>query len=607
MASSSVCEFLPISHRKVRRLNWMSRKYFVVTAVASLLTFTACSSDSNGVAVGSAEVSGDRPLTSRPDSSETVDVFENFIAVQRVTPDTFQLLDENLLTNAGFEEGTQGWYGCTAGAIQPSSDAQAGEGALRLLPNNCFFRSIEARPRQAFSLSCHVKLADVRAWTGMGLEFAGDDFTSLAKSPIAVATSGDYIELTTVATAPAGTSSVNLWIHSDHGATVDSCRLVDATETPAALPEAMSDNLLENGDFTQRDVSGLAEDWSVGCGGTAVASSNGLFLSDTACVDQAFSPDETQRIAAQQFEFSCYVADVEGYSDMSVHLDGELVNFVQIGVDAINTRVSLPIERSTASNGFVSLYSEGFMRVQDCAVVTVGGNTGTGELDQNSLPGETITIAGPTTSVEPNVPETIVPIETSATYRLSFNAEWSSLNHPTNFPTNAHFSGLAGAVHNSEFALWGPGISATPGIKLMAETGDASILLEEVGAGLTAASVAQEIAGGGIPLSPDSVSVEFEVTTDHPLITVTTMVAPSPDWFVGVHDLPLFDGTSFVESLTVDMVVYDAGTDSGTSFVSPDIATTPAQTIRRLTTNEADTDFVNGLPDVGQFVIERIR
>jgi len=142
-------------------------------------------------------------------------------------------------------------------------------------------------------------------------------------------------------------------------------------------------------------------------------------------------------------------------------------------------------------------------------------------------------------------------------------------------------------VHNDAIAIWGSGSLASPGIKQMAETGDGSTLLAEleiaVGNGLASSTVF----GGGVPASPGSVSVEFEVTRQFPLLTLTSMVA-------------------FVDNLSVDLRVYDAGTDSADQFTSADFATQPPELIQLLTTDPSDTSFIAGRPDMGQFVIERL-
>ena len=41
------------------------------------------------------------------------------------------------------------------------------------------------------------------------------------------------------------------------------------------------------------------------------------------------------------------------------------------------------------------------------------------------------------------------------------------------------------------------------------------------------------------------------------------MLAPRPDWFVGVDGVSLRENGSWLDSKVVELVVFDAGTDSG--------------------------------------------
>ena len=59
------------------------------------------------------------------------------------------------------------------------------------------------------------------------------------------------------------------------------------------------------------------------------------------------------------------------------------------------------------------------------------------------------------------------------------------------------------------------------------------------------------------------------------LVTIVTMIAPSPDWFIGVTSLNLFENDSFVDEKTVILYAYDAGTDSGINYTSPNEVTEP--------------------------------
>ena len=82
----------------------------------------------------------------------------------------------------------------------------------------------------------------------------------------------------------------------------------------------------------------------------------------------------------------------------------------------------------------------------------------------------------------------------------------------------------------------------------------------------------------------DSIS-DVAVTSEYPLVSFILMIAPSPDWFLGVRDLNLCDTTTgkWKDSVVRDLFPYDAGTDSGTNFESSDVNTNPPQDIHRLT------------------------
>ena len=557
--------------------------------ILPVLLLQACGSSDSSL-----QITG-RPDAGRPASSINVDVFKDNIATAQLQPQVAAATD-NLFTNPGFEDGLNGWTQCLPGAINTSTDAYAGTGALEIQSDNCFYRSVTVAPGDQYALSCFIKLTEERAWTGMGMAFSTSDFETLYEAPVAVATSGNYSRLETSGTAPAGTSFLSMWIHSDHGALVDSCSLTLNGNVNAGPPIA-AENLLSNSDFAIAGDQGGAADWLAGCGGSVVSDGSSLFVSDGACADQALTPEALGGVANGNATFSCLVTEVSGYSDMSVFYDDALQGVKVITPADKNNVVELTVAAATPGNGFVSLYSNGNLQVENCQFIPDSSNAG--------VTAAPVTTPDSDTPAEPAVtPE--VTTDTSARYRLTFNATWSADTHPLNFPPPAHFSGLAGAVHNDSVSFWGPGQLATDGVKLMAETGDASILLNEVATSVANGSSATEIAGGGVPQSPGSVSIEFEVTRDHPLITVSSMVAPSPDWFIGVHGLSLFDGTDFVDSMTLELPVYDSGTDSGARYTSADLPTAPASAINRLTSGAADAPFRNGTPGMGQFVIQKL-
>ena len=84
------------------------------------------------------------------------------------------------------------------------------------------------------------------------------------------------------------------------------------------------------------------------------------------------------------------------------------------------------------------------------------------------------------------------------------------------------------------------------------------------------------------------------LTTDHPRVTLVTMVAPSPDWFVGVSGLRLLDsGGNWLSSLEVKLYPWDAGTENGTEFSLSNPATSPRGAIASIRgTNKFSTESV---------------
>ena len=188
-----------------------------------------------------------------------------------------------------------------------------------------------------------------------------------------------------------------------------------------------------------------------------------------------------------------------------------------------------------------------------------------------------------------------------AQFKVLFETSWSAQTHPVAFPGNPHFSGLIGTTHNSDVTYWREGQLASTGIQSMAETGSKTSLISIFNDSDDAGMSDVRISAGGIGNSPGSIAVSFSTRESHPLLTLVSMLAPSPDWFVGVTGLPLRSPEGWIAYQEVDLYTYDAGTDSGTSYTSANSATVPAVPISRL---EDAHMVVNGnVRKVGRFVI----
>jgi len=194
----------------------------------------------------------------------------------------------------------------------------------------------------------------------------------------------------------------------------------------------------------------------------------------------------------------------------------------------------------------------------------------------------------------------------TAQYQVTFDATWSAQTHPTDFPTGAHWSGLVGGVHNDRVHFWRDGETASLGIQNMAERGNQSTLVSEIAPAIAAGTAHFTLTGSGIGTSPGRVSLTFPqpMRREFPLVTLTSMIAPSPDWFVGVDGLSLIENDEWLSTKIVTLYGYDAGTDSGVTFRSPDQVTVPRGVITRFIDFPA---LVNGvIVPFGTFTFTRL-
>jgi len=170
----------------------------------------------------------------------------------------------------------------------------------------------------------------------------------------------------------------------------------------------------------------------------------------------------------------------------------------------------------------------------------------------------------------------------SAYYRVTFEGTWTAKTSPMDYPSAAHFSPLIGATHSVEFALMRDGGLASPGIKAVAEMGKHSPLDQELRAAMDDGKVGTVFTGSPIKKLPGKTSISFNIDDAHPQVSFVTMIAPSPDWFAGVFGVSLMEKGKWVTKKQLVAYGWDAGTDSGKTFLAPDEATNPPESVRLL-------------------------
>ena len=191
-----------------------------------------------------------------------------------------------------------------------------------------------------------------------------------------------------------------------------------------------------------------------------------------------------------------------------------------------------------------------------------------------------------------------------ASYEVTFDFHWNSENFPDEYPSGSHFSPLIGWSHRPNSEFFQPGTNASDGIKRMAETGGTSTLRSEIEDMINSGLGRQVEVGSGLGDGTGQITVEIEVDSENSAVTLSTMIAPSPDWYVAVVNVNLLENSNWVESKTVQGMAYDAGTDSGVSYRSANLPTDPKEPIMLI----MDAPLGNGstvTPDIATITFTR--
>ncbi|GMH33971.1 hypothetical protein BSKO_01805 [Bryopsis sp. KO-2023] len=192
-----------------------------------------------------------------------------------------------------------------------------------------------------------------------------------------------------------------------------------------------------------------------------------------------------------------------------------------------------------------------------------------------------------------------VPCSQAVRYKVVNDCQWNAERQPTDYPSNAHWSPLCGTTHDSEASLYTLGGTATDGVKLVAETGDCSILEEEVAFCSEGGNCGAFLKFPCDPFSGTCISEGMvDVSEAMPYLSMISMVAPSPDWIVGVDSFGLCKDGVWVAEYEKDLFPLDAGTDGGETFASDDVPLAERVPIVMLVAEEESNEFYNPMSNM---------
>jgi len=179
-----------------------------------------------------------------------------------------------------------------------------------------------------------------------------------------------------------------------------------------------------------------------------------------------------------------------------------------------------------------------------------------------------------------------------AKYEVTFEGLWSEKTHPKDFPRGEwllHFSDIIGASHSAGYRVWEYGGRASKGLAQVAKWGSPRVLESELKAESQHIRTIIKARGLWYPNVNGKTFAVFRTDKKNHLVSLVSMIGPSPDWIVGVSGLELCQkNCTWLESKELFLYPWDAGVDSGISYESPDRPTDPPQNITRITSRFPD-------------------
>uniref|UniRef100_A0A6B0VFY5 Spondin-1 n=2 Tax=Ixodes ricinus TaxID=34613 RepID=A0A6B0VFY5_IXORI len=177
-----------------------------------------------------------------------------------------------------------------------------------------------------------------------------------------------------------------------------------------------------------------------------------------------------------------------------------------------------------------------------------------------------------------------------AKYEMTFEGLWSRYTHPKGFPDNewlTHFSDIIGASHAADFKMWEYEGFASEGVKSVAEHGATKKLESELKAKSGKIRTIIKARGLWYPNVNGKTFAVFRLDKKHHVMSVLSMLGPSPDWIVGVSSLELcLKNCSWITEKTMNLYPWDAGTSEGVTYViGQREATSPQQRIQKITSS----------------------
>jgi hypothetical protein len=178
--------------------------------------------------------------------------------------------------------------------------------------------------------------------------------------------------------------------------------------------------------------------------------------------------------------------------------------------------------------------------------------------------------------------------QSNATYEITFTSVWNAGDHGA-LPGGAHWSNIIGANHQNADEFLEMGMMASTGIENVAELGSNGAFIGEINSRIGSNLAEHLINYTSLPNDATGSVTLPQITfdDDHPFLTLASMIAPSPDWFIAINSFNLREGGNWNEGdinneINIDLFPYDAGTENGNTYSLSNPATVPQGNITSL-------------------------
>jgi hypothetical protein len=194
-----------------------------------------------------------------------------------------------------------------------------------------------------------------------------------------------------------------------------------------------------------------------------------------------------------------------------------------------------------------------------------------------------------------------INIDLTASYKIIIKGTWAAPQH--SIPTTEHFTQFIGLIHSSECNVYKLGSLASLGVEDVAERGNSVVLKREMDSLIVINKALSKffLTIPGI-IGKDSTNISVNIKNSR--ISFESMLAPTPDWFVGIDSYNLIENGKWVTDITIPVYGYDAGTEEGDVFGYANPATVPQRPITLMTSANASA-IANGNAIIAPFASVR--